>query len=72
LPDLDDVARSEAKGHNLACDRGRELDERFVGLHLDQGLVPGDRVARSDQPRDDLALLEALADVGEGELDAPH
>jgi hypothetical protein len=72
LADLHDVAGDEGQGDDLAGDRGGELDQSFVGLDLDQRLVPHDGVARADQPGDDLPLFQALADVGEKELDPRH
>jgi hypothetical protein len=72
LTDLHDVSGGEGQGDDLAADRGWEFDEGLVGLDLDEGLVPGDRVAGGDQPGDDLALLQSFADVGEDELELRH
>ncbi len=49
--------------------RRRDLDQRLVGLDLDDRLVALDALARLDQPAHDLGLVEALADVGQTELD---
>lgn len=46
-------------------DRRRDLDHRLVGLDLDEGLVPGDRVSLPDQPSDDLGAGEALSQIRE-------
>ena len=72
LADFHDVAGGEGQGDDLAGDRGGQLDQSLVGLDLDQRLVACDRVARGHQPGDDLALLEAFADVRQREVDASH
>ena len=72
LADLHDVAGTEGQGHHLTGHRGGELDQSLVGLNLHQGLIPGHGVAWTDQPGDDLALLQTLPHVGENELDAAH
>ena len=48
--------------------RRRHLDGRLVGLDLDQQVVLGDLLADGDQPADDLALGDPLAEVGHAEL----
>ena len=45
-----------------------QLDGGLRGLHLAQRLVDRDGVADGDQPLQDLALGEALTDVGQLEL----
>ncbi len=56
-------------GHQDPVDRSRDrrgnLDDRLVGLHLDERLIAGDRVALSDQPSDDLGPDEPLSQVRE-------
>ena len=54
-----------------AGERRRDLDRRLRGLHLDERLVERDEVPFTDQPLDDPALLEALAEVRHHE-DAFH
>src|SRR5205823_13023931 len=46
----------------------RDLDRRLVGLHLDERIVLTDLLALCDEPARDLALGQALAEVGELEL----
>ncbi len=48
--------------------RGRDLDRRLVGLHLDERLILVDRLPLRDEPARDLGLGEALAEVGQLEL----
>jgi hypothetical protein len=72
LADLHDVAGGEGERHHLAGHRRRELHQGLVGLDFDQRLVPGDGVAGSDQPGDDLALLQSLPDIREDEVDPGH
>ena len=60
------MQRDDAPG-----ERRRDLDRRFGRLDLDEGLVQGDRVALADQPLDDPAVLEALAEIRHRE-DALH
>ena len=72
LADLHDVAGGEGQGDDLPGNRGGQFDQRLVGLDLDERLVPGDRVTGGDQPGNDLALFQTLADVGEDELDLRH
>jgi hypothetical protein len=72
LADFDDVAGGEGQREHLAGDGGREFHEGLVGLDFDERLIPADGVAGVHEPGDDLAFVEALADVGEGELDPRH
>ena len=53
-------------------ERRRDLDRGLRGLHLDERLVQRDLVAGRDQPRDDLALLQTLAEVGHREHALGH
>ena len=68
LADGDDLAGFPAERHHDAGGRRRHLHHRLVGLDLDDGLVLDDVVADGDEPRDDLGLGQALADVDESEL----
>ena len=45
----------------------RDLDGRLVGLDLDERIVLGDLLALGHEPARDLALREALSEVGEPE-----
>jgi hypothetical protein len=51
---------------------GGDLHESFRRVHLDQGLVELDVVSLGHTPRDDLGVLEALAQVGEEEFANGH
>ena len=53
-------------------ERRRDLDGGLRRLHLDERLVQRDVVAFGDEPRDDLALLETLAQVRHGEHALGH
>ena len=48
-------------------DRRAELDGRLLGLDLDDWLVLVDRLTLRDEPARDLALLEALTEIGQRE-----
>src|SRR5262249_37880652 len=50
----------------------RDLDGGLRGLHLDDRLVELDGVADLYQPLEDLALGEALTEVGQGKLLDPR
>ena len=67
-PDRHDVALGDADARHLPRRRGRDLDGRLVGLDLDERLVLGDLVALGHQPAGDLALGQALAEIGQLEL----
>ena len=47
---------------------GRDLDRRLVGLDLDERLVLLDPVTLGHQPAGDLALGQALTEIGQPEL----
>ena len=63
LPGLGEQGRDHPRA------RRGDLDARLVGHHLDQGLALGHALAGLDQPADDLALGDSLADVGQLELE---
>jgi hypothetical protein len=67
LADLHDVAGRAVERGDGARARGGHLDEGLVRLHLGEDLVLLDGVALGNLPRDELGLLEALAEVGEDE-----
>jgi hypothetical protein len=67
-PDRDDLAFGGEDARDDAPGRGRDLDRRLVGRDLDERVVLGDRVALADEPARDLALGQALAEVGQLEL----
>ena len=67
VADRDVLADGSVQGHDRAGERAWDLDRGLGGLDLDEGLVQLDGVARCDQPFDDLAFLEALAEVGHDE-----
>ncbi len=53
-----------------ARERRRQLHHRLRRLEFHHGLVGGHLVAGSDEPRDDLGLGQALAEVGQDEVAA--
>ena len=78
LPDLGEgltegeIARwLVAEGQEIAeddpVDRRAHLDRGLVGLDLDDGLVLDDGVALAHEPARDLALGQALAEIGQRE-----
>ena len=67
-PDRDDLALRDEDPRHLAGGRRRDLDRRLVGLDLDERVVLGDLLALGDEPARDLALGQALAEVGQLEL----
>ncbi len=66
--DRDDVAFRDEDPADDPGGRGRDLDRRLVGLDLDQRVVLGDLLPHRDEPARDLALGEALAQIGKPEL----
>jgi hypothetical protein len=50
----------------------RDLDRGLGGLHLDDRLVEGDGVTDLHHPLQDLALGEALSEVGQREVADPR
>ena len=66
--DRDDVSFGDEDPRDLAAGRRRDLDRRLVRLHLDQRVVLDDLLALGDEPARDLALRQALAEVGQLEL----
>ena len=70
--DRDRVAHRAVQRRDAAGERRRDLDRRLRRLHLDERLVQRDLVAGGDQPRDDLALLQPLAQVRHGEHALGH
>ena len=72
LADRDGPARRPVqRGHHPRERRG-DLDGRLRGLDLDEWLVQGDGVADLDEPGDDLALFETLAQVRHREHPTGH
>ena len=67
-PDRDDLALGDEDPRDLPGGGRRNLDRRLVGLHLDERVVLGDLLALGDEPAGDLALGQALTEVGELEL----
>ena len=67
-PDRHDLALGHEDARDLPGRRRRNLDRRLVGLHLDERVVLGDLLALGDEPARDLALGQALAEIGELEL----
>ena len=67
-PDRDDLALGDEDPRDLPGRRRRDLDRRLVGLDLDERIVLGDLLALRDEPAGDLALGQALAEVGQLEL----
>src|SRR5438045_2663450 len=68
--DLHHLALGHALRGDHAAARRRDLDGGLVGHHLEHRLVLDHSVADLDQPLRDLGLGEALADVGQLELEA--
>ena len=67
---MEHLADLAAERLDDAGERRRQLHDRLGGLELDDGLVDRHLVAGRDEPRDDLGLGEALAEVGEDEVAA--
>ena len=63
------VALGEARLQHAACDRRRQLHGRFGRLHLAQRRERGDLLPRRHLPRQHLRLADALAQVGQLELE---
>jgi hypothetical protein len=63
--DRRDLALGDEDPKHGARVRGGNVDRRLVRLHLHQRVVFGDLLALGDEPARDLALREALAEVGE-------
>jgi hypothetical protein len=84
IPSTGDAERDERRAHrhglagprvqlrDRARERRRDLDGRLRRLDLDEGLVQLDGVALGHEPRDDLSLLETLAEIGEREDPLAH
>ena len=66
--DRDDLALLDEDARDLAGRRRGDLDGRLVRLDLDERLVLRHLVPLGDQPAGDLALGQALAEVGQLEL----
>jgi hypothetical protein len=71
LADGDDRALGCPQCDDRAGDWGGDLDRRLVGLDLEEHRVLLDGVALRDEPRQDLALGDAFAEVREREP-VPH
>ena len=67
-PDGDDVSFRDQDPRDLARRGRRDLDRRLVGLDLDERVVFGELLSLDDEPARDLALGQALAEVGQLEL----
>ena len=67
---MEHLARLAAERLDDAGERRRQLHDRLRGLELDDRLVDRHLVAGLHEPRDDLGLGEALAEVGEDEVAA--
>ena len=67
-PDLHRLSLFREEPQDLPRDGGRDLDGDLVRHHFDHQVVLADRGALLDEPLHDLALVDALADVGELEL----
>src|SRR5207302_3611223 len=66
--DLHDLAFLSPELEHLARDRRRDLDRDLVRHHFHDRVVLSDRVAFLDEPLDNLALVDALPDIGKLEL----
>src|SRR6266568_1292545 len=66
--DLHDLAFLRPKLQDLARDGRGDLHRHLVRHHFDDGIVLLDSVPFFHEPLDDLALVDALPDVGELEL----
>ncbi len=66
--DRHDLALGNEDPRDGSARRGRDLDRRLVGRDLDERRVLGDLLALLDEPAGDLALGQALAEVGQLEL----
>src|SRR5262249_61328039 len=69
LADLSRLGLASQDAYRHARTGRWDLDGRLVGHDLDHGLVLAVVLARFDQQLDDLALDNALADVGQLELE---
>jgi hypothetical protein len=63
------VARLAAQARDDAVGRARDDHGGLVGLDLDEVLVLADAIALGHLPGDDLRRRDALADVGQAELE---
>ena len=72
LADRDGTARRPVQRGHHPRERRRDLDRRLRGLDLDEWLVQRDGVADLDEPGDDLAFLETLAEVRHREHPPGH
>jgi hypothetical protein len=70
--DVDGVPHLAAQARDHSGRWAWDDDRRLVGLDLDEVLVLGDVVSLPDLPGDDLGGRDALADVGEAELEGGH
>jgi hypothetical protein len=66
--DRDELTLLDEDARDRPGRRRGDLDRRLVGLDLDERIVLGDRLADLDEPAGDLALADALAEIGELEL----
>ena len=67
---MEHLAGLAAERLDHARERGGQLHDRLGGLELHDGLVDRHLVAGLHEPRDDLRLGEALAEVGQDEVAA--
>jgi hypothetical protein len=65
--DFDPLTGLGAKAGNLPGLGRGHLDHRLFGLDRDQRLIGDDIIALAYMPGDELSLLEAFAEIGEGE-----
>ena len=68
VPDVHGVAAGELQVRDRPGPGAGDLDDGLVGLDVSEHLVLLDGVAGLDLPLDELALGDALPDVGEEEL----
>jgi hypothetical protein len=54
--DREPLAGAPVRGNDRAGERGRDFDQRFRRLDLDQRLVDGDGVTGGDEPLDDFGV----------------
>ena len=66
--DRDHLALGDEDLRHSAARRRRDLDRRLVRRDLDERRIFGDVLALLDEPAGDLALGQALAEVGQLEL----
>ena len=66
--DRDDLTLADEDARDDAGGRRRDLDDRLVGLDLDERVILADLLPLRNEPACDLALRQALAEVGQPEL----